>query len=62
DDVQIVGGGLGLGKDLEEKAADKMKNSEFSLIVDLNQGECEDFIVTSDLTHEYVSINADYRT
>ena len=62
DDVQIVGGGLGLGKDLEEKAADKMKNREFSLIVDLNQGECEDFIVTSDLTHEYVSINADYRT
>jgi glutamate N-acetyltransferase/amino-acid N-acetyltransferase len=62
DDVQIVGGGLGLGKDLEEKAADKMKNSEFSLIVDLNQGEYEDFIVTSDLTHEYVSINADYRT
>jgi len=62
DDVQIVGGGLGLGKDLEEKAVDKMKNSEFSLIVDLNQGECEDFIVTSDLTHEYVSINADYRT
>jgi len=62
DDVRIVASGLGLGKDQEDKAAQRMKNSEFTLIVDLDRGEYEDFIITSDLTHEYVTINADYRS
>ncbi|MFC1867292.1 bifunctional glutamate N-acetyltransferase/amino-acid acetyltransferase ArgJ [Thermodesulfobacteriota bacterium] len=62
DDVMIVDGGLGMGADQEKKAAEKMKNAEFSLIIDLHQGEHEDRITTCDLTHEYVSINANYRT
>jgi glutamate N-acetyltransferase/amino-acid N-acetyltransferase len=62
DGVKIVEGGLGTGVDQEKKAAEKMAHSEFSLIIDLNQGKYEDQIVTCDLTHEYVSINADYRT
>jgi glutamate N-acetyltransferase/amino-acid N-acetyltransferase len=62
DDVKIVDGGLGLGQDQEKMAAQKMKNREFSLTIDLQQGDHEDRITTCDLTHEYVSINADYRT
>ncbi len=62
DDVKIVEGGLGLGAENEKQAADIMKNPEFSLTVDLNMGEYDDWITTCDLTHEYVSINADYRT
>ncbi len=62
DDVQIVKGGLGLGIDHEKSAAVKMHNKEFRLTVDLHQGNHEDQIITCDLTHEYVSINADYRT
>lgn len=62
DDVKIVENGLGLGAGHEEKAADQMKNKEFTLTVDLRQGDHEDRITTCDLTHEYVSINADYRT
>ncbi|MDB9823303.1 bifunctional glutamate N-acetyltransferase/amino-acid acetyltransferase ArgJ [Deltaproteobacteria bacterium] len=62
DDIKIVEGGLGIGSDQEEKAAIKMKNTNFSITIDLNQGEYEDQVTTCDLTHEYVSINADYRT
>ncbi len=62
DDVKIVQGGLGLGSEKEKLAADIMKNPEFSVTINLNIGENEDRVTTCDLTHEYVSINADYRT
>jgi len=62
DDVKIVENGLGLGSEKEEMAAHRMKNLEFSLTVELNQGDFFDRVTTCDLTHEYVSINADYRT
>ncbi len=62
DDVKIVEGGLSLGVENEKKAAGQMKNPEFSLTVELNIGEYDEWITTCDLTHEYVSINADYRT
>ena len=62
DDVKIVENGLGLGREIEKNAAERMKNPEFSLTVELGQGEFSDRITTCDLTHEYVSINADYRT
>lgn len=62
DDVRIVEGGLGLGAAEEKKAAERMKREAFSLTIDLHQGGCEFQITTCDLTHEYVSINADYRT
>jgi glutamate N-acetyltransferase/amino-acid N-acetyltransferase len=62
DDIKIVQGGLGLGREKEKMAADIMKNPEFSITIELNIGEHDDWITTCDLTHEYVSINADYRT
>jgi glutamate N-acetyltransferase/amino-acid N-acetyltransferase len=62
DDIKIVQGGLGLGREKEKMAADIMKNPEFSLTIELNIGEYDDWITTCDLTHDYVSINADYRT
>ena len=62
DDVKIVEEGLGTGIGPEKRAAEKMRQREFSLIIDLQQGDCEDRMITCDLTHEYVSINADYRT
>jgi glutamate N-acetyltransferase/amino-acid N-acetyltransferase len=62
DDIQIVKGGLGLGAAAEKKAAERMTNKTFGLRVDLHQGPFEDRMTTCDLTHEYVSINADYRT
>jgi glutamate N-acetyltransferase/amino-acid N-acetyltransferase len=62
DEVKIVEKGMGRGTEPEAKAAQKMKGKEFSVTVDLHEGEFEDHITTCDLTHEYVTINADYRT
>jgi glutamate N-acetyltransferase/amino-acid N-acetyltransferase len=62
DDVNIVEGGLGTGSDSEERAAERMTQNEFSVLIDLHIGECEDRITTCDLTHDYITINADYRT
>ena len=62
DDIQIVSGGLGMGPEAEKLAAEIMTRKEFSLTVDLHQGGYHDRMLTCDLTHEYVTINADYRT
>ena len=62
DDVKIVEGGLGTGADHEKEAAERMTQREFSLTVDLHQGSHEDMMITCDLTHKYITINADYRT
>jgi len=58
DGVKIVEGGLGSGEASEKEAAEIMTNKEFILSIDLHQGEHEDTIITCDLTHEYININA----
>jgi len=62
DDVNIVSGGLTTGPYQEQLAAERMKNRSFSVTIDLNMGDYEFNVTTCDLTHEYVSINANYRT
>ena len=62
DDVQIVAKGLGRGAEAEKLAAEIMTRNEFSLTIDLNEGGYHERMLTCDLTHEYVTINADYRT
>ncbi len=46
----------------EDRAARYMKNGEIELKVDVGVGEAGATIWTCDLTHEYISINADYRS
>ena len=46
----------------EEAAAAYMKNAELEITVDLGLGTGEATIWTCDLTHGYISINADYRS
>ena len=62
DEVKIVDQGIGAGILAEKEATERMKGPEFGVTVDLGLGVCEDRILTCDLTHEYVSINAHYRT
>ena len=62
NDVLIVSQGLGKGSEPEKKAAEIMALKEYSITIDLHQGDYQDRIITCDLTHEYVSINANYRT
>jgi glutamate N-acetyltransferase/amino-acid N-acetyltransferase len=62
DDIKIVKNGLGQGVEKEKEAALIMKKPEIYLTVELNMGGFSDWITTCDLTHDYVSINADYRS
>jgi glutamate N-acetyltransferase / amino-acid N-acetyltransferase len=62
DRVNIVDRGVGAGVEHEKEAAERMKNPEITVTIDLRRGNYEDRIVTCDLTHEYVTINANYRT
>lgn len=53
------------GRNPDYKEADGqtvMKQSEISVTVDLGRGNVEETVWTCDLSHEYVSINSDYRS
>ena len=62
DDVRVVSEG---GRDPDYFEADGqrvMQQSEITVRVELNRGEACGNVWTCDLSHEYVSINADYRS
>ena len=46
----------------EKKAIGAMKSKEFKLSIDLKRGKEVATILTTDLSYEYVKINAEYRT
>jgi glutamate N-acetyltransferase/amino-acid N-acetyltransferase len=46
----------------EDKAIQAMKSKEFKLSIDLKRGKEVATILTTDLSYEYVKINAEYRT
>ncbi len=60
--VQIVRRGMGLGPDVEERANAVMKSREFSVTVDLGTGHADATVWTTDLTMDYIKINASYRS
>jgi len=62
DDVSMVSNGLGLDSAQEARASEVLKKPEFTVTVDLALGEGSAYYYTSDLTYDYVKINADYRT
>ena len=46
----------------EDEAAEYMKNQALVIHVDLGLGKNKATVWTCDLTHSYISINADYRS
>jgi glutamate N-acetyltransferase / amino-acid N-acetyltransferase len=62
DDVLMARNGLFAGGDAEARGSEVLRQKEFSVTVDLKLGMGCATVYTSDLSHEYVSINADYRT
>lgn len=58
----IVKNGMGVGSRLEEKAAEVIKKKSFKVTVDLHQGKSFFSLFTTDLSIEYVKINASYRS
>ncbi len=53
----------GVAQSYSEEAGQAVFNlSEFSIKIDAGMGDCHEQIWTCDFSHEYVSINADYRS
>ena len=61
DETPVVRGGLDAGTP-ESELAELMKHREFSIRVNLGEGNSACTIWTGDFTYEYVKINADYHT
>ena len=62
DDVHVVTRGGRRPEYREEDGQRVMKQSEISIRVGLNRGSASATVWTCDLSHDYVSINADYRS
>jgi glutamate N-acetyltransferase/amino-acid N-acetyltransferase len=62
DNAPIVKNGVGVNPRSEEKAAKVIKKKSFKVIVDLYQGESQFSVLTTDLSLDYVKINASYRS
>ncbi|MBK8172204.1 MAG: bifunctional glutamate N-acetyltransferase/amino-acid acetyltransferase ArgJ [Sandaracinaceae bacterium] len=61
-DVLIVKKGLAVGAAAEKKAHDVMTHESYTISLKIGRGKHEARYVTCDLGHEYVRINADYRS
>jgi glutamate N-acetyltransferase / amino-acid N-acetyltransferase len=62
DDVLVAKGGARHGQYTEAEGQRIMKQSEITVRVNLARGMANAVVWTCDLSHDYVSINADYRT
>ena len=62
DDVQVAAQGLMCDSYAEEQGAAVLAQDEFTVTVDLGSGSAEETVWTTDLSYEYVRINAEYRT
>lgn len=62
DDVQIVSNGGRNPDYTEDQGAAVVAKSEFTIRVALGRGDAQEQVWTCDLSHEYVTINAEYRS
>ena len=62
DDVCIVSAGGVAADYTEERGQSVMNNDEITITVYLSRGEASAVIWTTDLSHEYVRINSEYRS
>lgn len=62
DDVRVAEDGLVAPAYTEEAGAAVMGRDEFTVRIGLGRGHCRETVWTSDLSYDYVRINAEYRT
>ena len=62
NDVCVARQGMIAASYTEAAGAAVMAQDEFQVNIDLGAGACAETVWTSDLSHEYVRINAEYRT
>jgi len=60
DDKRVIKNGARF--QAESKFAPVFKKSKFTVTIKLKEGNASSYVITSDLSHEYVSINSEYRT
>ncbi len=58
----LLQGGVYQGKEVESRVSAYLKNKELCLTVDLHTGSGSSTVFTSDLSYDYVKINAAYRS
>ena len=61
-EVCIASKGCRASSYTEEQGAAVMAKEEITIRIELGRGGCSETIWTTDLSHEYVKINAEYRT
>ncbi|SDH53466.1 glutamate N-acetyltransferase [Pseudomonas flavescens] len=61
-DVCIASKGCRASSYTEEQGSAVMAEEEITIRIELGRGTCSETIWTTDLSHEYVKINAEYRT
>jgi glutamate N-acetyltransferase/amino-acid N-acetyltransferase len=62
NDIVMVQRGVGTGLEAERKIAQVFKQKEFTITVRLGQGQAHAHMWTTDLSYDYVRINASYRS
>lgn len=62
DHVAMVRKGMGVGLAAERRIGQVFKRKEFTISVDLGQGRAQAQMWTTDLSYDYVRINASYRS
>ena len=62
DNVVMVKQGMGVGLVAERKITRVFKQNEFTISVNLGQGQAHAHMWTTDLSYDYVRINASYRS
>jgi glutamate N-acetyltransferase/amino-acid N-acetyltransferase len=63
DEVVVARGGVAADEpDREARARAVMQRAEYTIKLDLGQGRARAHHLACDLSHDYVTINADYRT
>ena len=61
-DTVMVQQGVGMGMEAEQRIAQVFKQKEFTITVQLGQGQAHAHMWTTDLSYDYVRINASYRS
>ena len=62
DEVQVASGGLMADDYTEDAGTSVLAQDEFQVLIDLGRGDASETVWTTDLSYEYVRINAEYRS
>ena len=62
DEVQVASGGLMADDYTEDAGTSVLAQDEFRVLIDLGRGDASETVWTTDLSYEYVRINAEYRS